>query len=148
MQKERLYAALAQLVGAYQRCLSDKDQAEWAYRHKARIRELCDKHMPHDSGLDADRSGRLDLEHSTEERLVFWADFHHMDENGYYDGWTDYTVKVDPSLAFGFTLRITGRDRNDIKEYLHQVFNAALSEEVEMYALAPEASRGSGSWQS
>lgn len=130
---EKLYRKLAQLVGAYQRCKSpdaNEAQREWAAKHEESIRALVSRHMPHGSGLDSDRSGKLDLETSTEEKLVFWADFHHMGENGSYDGWTEHVVTVRPSLAFGFRLSISGPDRNDIKEYLTQAFEFALNAEV------------------
>jgi hypothetical protein len=52
-----------------------------------------------------------------------------MNENGYYMDWTEYRVIVKPSLAFGFTVRITGRDYNGFKEYAYELFNEALSGE-------------------
>jgi hypothetical protein len=53
-----------------------------------------------------------------------------MTEGGMYDGWTEHTVVVTPSLAFGINIRITGRNRNDIKDYLHDVFHEALTKGV------------------
>ena len=49
-----------------------------------------------------------------------------MNENGFYDGWTDHTLTVRPSLVHGIELEISGRNRNDIKEYLHETFHSAL----------------------
>lgn len=54
-------------------------------------------------------------------RLEFGTAFHHMHENGYYDGWTQYKVIVTPSFN-GFDLKVTGRDRNGIKDYIADVF--------------------------
>jgi len=54
-----------------------------------------------------------------------------MNESGAYDGWTEHKLIVSPSLLFDLDLRITGRDRNGIKEYLHDVFSAALQTEIE-----------------
>lgn len=48
-----------------------------------------------------------------------------------YDGWTDHTVIVTPSLRSGFDIRITGRDRNQTKEYLYEVFDSALREVID-----------------
>jgi len=53
-----------------------------------------------------------------------------MNENGYYDGWTAHTVTVTPSLARAFNLRISGRNRNDIKEMMYQDFDYALRVDV------------------
>ena len=53
-----------------------------------------------------------------------------MNENGYYDGWTEHTVTVTPSLQHAFSLRISGRNRNDIKDMMHESFNYALRTDV------------------
>jgi hypothetical protein len=53
-----------------------------------------------------------------------------MNENGFWDGYTDHTIIVKPSLQFDFTLRITGPNRNDVKEYLAQTFDYALRKDV------------------
>jgi len=54
-----------------------------------------------------------------------------MNEHGFYDGWTEHRITVKPSLAFGFELTISGRDRNEIKDYLSDVFYLWLREETE-----------------
>lgn len=142
MATEKVYRKLAQLVGAYHRCKSpdaNESQREWADKHAQTIRDLCSRYMPHGSGLDADRSGKLDLANSSEEKLVFWADFHHMDEHGSYDGWTSHMVTVRPSLALGFRLSISGPNRNDIKGYIGQAFEIALNAEIGRCACNREA---------
>jgi hypothetical protein len=53
-----------------------------------------------------------------------------MNDNGMYDGWTTHQVIVTPSLAFGFTLKITGRDRNQIKDYLSETYHYALEQHI------------------
>jgi hypothetical protein len=84
--------------------------------------------MPSGSGVDI--GTKLDLGESTSDKLVFSASFHHMDEHGGYDGWTDHKIIVTPSLQFGFNLKITGRDRNQIKDYLSDIFHTALTSHV------------------
>ena len=54
-----------------------------------------------------------------------------MNENGMYDGWSEHTITVHPSLQFGFRLTVSGRDRKEIKDYLHETFDFVLREEVE-----------------
>jgi hypothetical protein len=133
---EPLYKRLAGLVGAYNRCISkdaNESQREWAGRHLDAIGALVKEHLPSGSGFDS--GTKLDVERSGEERLVFSTSFHHMNEGGYYDGWSEHEVIVTPSLALGFNLRITGRDRNEIKDYMHQAFNAALSTDVAIVAM-------------
>lgn len=63
-------------------------------------------------------------------KVVLQADFHHMDEHGGYDGWSHHQVIVTPDLEHGFDIRITGRDKNGIKEYIGETFHQVLNEEV------------------
>jgi len=58
-----------------------------------------------------------------------------MNENGYYDGWTSHTVTVTPGWN-GPELRITGRDRNQIKDYLYDTFHYALCEQLSKEAVS------------
>lgn len=76
--------------------------------------------LPHGSGFDAGCS--VDMQKSTPQRIVIDTSFHHMDENGYYDGWTEHQVIITPCLMFGFVLKVTGRNRNQIKEYIADSF--------------------------
>lgn len=92
---------------------------------EARIREIVDDFMPSGSGID---SGTKMLESRT-DRIVFQADFHHMNEHGSYDGWTEHTVVVTPAFT-GPHIRITGRDRNQIKDYLADLYDGALAQPI------------------
>ena len=100
--------------------------AEWEAKHSEKLDELIHE-LPSGSGIDC---GTKLLDNSTPDRLIFQADFHHMDENGYYDGWTEHQIIVTPSLTWGFNVRITGRNRNDIKDYLADLFNPIFNMEV------------------
>jgi hypothetical protein len=124
-----LYQALAGLVGAYLRCVNDETRQEWADKHRAAIWAMVRAHLPHGAGFDSGTD--IDLDASTDEKLVFTTSYHHMNENGFYDGWTEHKVTVRPSLAAGFVLRISGRDRNDFKDYASEVFSHALLTEVD-----------------
>lgn len=53
-----------------------------------------------------------------------------MNENGFYDGWTEHTITVRADLAHGFKISISGRNRNEIKDYLHEVFSDCLETEI------------------
>ena len=124
----KLYRKLASLVQAHINCEISGNK-EWFEKHEARIEELVKNYMPSGSGFDC--GTKIDLDKSTPEKLVFYTDFHHMNEVGYYDGWTEHRITVRPSLAFGFTLTISGKNRNEIKDYIHQAFDCALNEEIE-----------------
>ncbi len=92
-----------------------------------RIKMLIHAHLPSGSGFDA---GCKLLDESTPEKLVFSADFHHLSDRGYYIGWSEHKVIVRPCLAWGFTLKVTGRDRRDIKDYIAETFHYALNQEA------------------
>jgi len=119
-----LYQELASAVGAYHRCV-ESGNAEWESNHNEAIHKL-ELELPSGSGFDS--GTKVALYDSTEEKLVLQTCFHHMNENGMYAGWTDHTVIVTASLVFGIKLRITGRNRNEIKHYIHEVFETALLE--------------------
>lgn len=121
----KTYQVIARAIGARNRC-EQTGNIEWQNRWQARIAELV-ADFPSGSGFN--NGTQLD-DSSTSEKLVFNTAFHHMDENGYYDGWTEHQVIVKPSLEMGFSLTITGRDRNEIKEYIAECFMAVLSNDA------------------
>ena len=124
-----LYSELASTVNAMHTCERKPEQyGEWAGKHATRISELVREHMPSGSGFDCGTT--MDIEQSHAEKLVFTTSFHHMNENGYYCGWTEHTVTVTPSFIGGFNLRISGRNANDIKELVHEAFSHALRTEL------------------
>lgn len=93
----------------------------WQDRAESLVRNA----MPSGSGIDTGTT--LDLESSTPDRLCFSLSFHHMDEMGGYSGWTDHRVICRPSLLWGLDIRVTGRDKNGIKDYLGDVYAHALA---------------------
>lgn len=123
-----VYQRLAQLVDAWKRC-EEKQNTEWMDKHEGAIIELAKNYLPCGSGFDS--GSRVDLSASKPNKLVIWTSYHHMDENGFYDGWTEHNVIVKPSLAFDFDLRITGKDRDGWKDYAYECFDYALRQEVE-----------------
>lgn len=123
--KAKLYQHLARKLAAIANCKAHGNR-EWCERHQDAIVKLSD-FLPHGSGFD--RGTKLLQPESNPEKLVFSADFHHMDDGGFYCGWTEHTVIVTPSLVFGFTLKVTGRDKRDIKDYIASTFHELLSRE-------------------
>jgi hypothetical protein len=120
------YSKIASLKMAIENCIHSGNK-EWEEKHRDSIQSIMDS-APRGSGVD---NGVHFLESdSTPDKLVFSCDFHHMDEVGGYDGWTEHKVTVRPSLAFGYKLTISGQNRNDIKEYLGQLFDSWLTESL------------------
>lgn len=119
------YIALARAIGSMNRC-NAANNTEWSDKHANAILELMDS-APSGSGIDC---GTKLADCSTGEQLVFDVSFHHMDEAGGYDGWTEHRIILRPSFELGYRMTITGKDRNGIKEYLSDTYSFWLSELV------------------
>jgi len=129
MNAKRTYAALASAIQARQNCIASHN-TEWEDRWGNLIASIMDD-APNGSGFDSGTE-LIDLS-TTATKLVFTTAFHHMDENGMYDGWTEHTVTVTPAFD-GIDIRVSGRNRNDIKEYIAECFDAWLNTECIMQA--------------
>jgi hypothetical protein len=124
---------IASLLEAIENCRSARNpNPEWEMRHARRLRVLVDNYLP--SGCGWDCGTKLDTDKSTPTRLVFYGEFHHMDDTGSYDGWTQHTITVHPAFD-GVLLTISGQNRNDIKEYLHELFYNALMLRIDRIAI-------------
>ena len=125
--KRKLYQEIASRVDARLTC-ERVGNAEWFQKHSDTVNELIADFLPSGSGWD--NGTKIDWDKSTDEKLVFFGSFHHMDENGSYNGWTEHTITVKASLMHGLRIQIGGRNRNDIAEYLHEMFGVALQQDV------------------
>lgn len=124
-----LYQALARAFQQLRNC-EQSGNTEWRDKTAKRIVALC-KHLPSGSGLD---NGCKLLDGSGPDKLIFRCDFHHMDEHGSYCGWTEHLVVVTPSLQDGISLRITGRNRDGVKDIIHEALYFALRELVDEHS--------------
>ena len=121
MTQVSLVTSIARKFRAYLNCDSyHSPNPEWKERHAGHIEELVDKYLPHGSGFDSGTT--FDFVASKPNRLVFFTSYHHMDDSGCYDGWTYHNVIITPDLQSGFNLRVTGRDKRDIKDYIGETF--------------------------
>ena len=102
------------------------NNAEWLDKHTEKLIEL-EKRLPSGSGIDC--GTKIDTRDLKANQFKLTLSFHHMDENGFYDGWTDHVITVRPSFG-GLDLTISGKNKNDIKEYLSDVYYYALTKEV------------------
>ena len=96
--------------------------AQWGDIARTRLDQLVNM-LPSGSGIDSGTK----LISASASRIVLECSFHHMNENGYYDGWTEHRITVRPTFD-SLDINISGRNRNDIKEYLHEVYALALAE--------------------
>lgn len=131
-----LYQAFAQAIAL------DPDKALDSLRvSRAKeylLEELLD-FLPHGSGFDAKAS--LEEDRSTEDKLVFLIPYHHMDENGFYVGWSETKLVVKPSLAHGYTTSLWVAslprciNRTSHKEYVSECYHEALNRVVDFSVL-------------
>lgn len=118
----KLYQRIAQTLLAISNC-ERSGNTVWLEHHRETLASLCDKYLPSGSGFDA---GCKLMPESTPNRLVFSAEFHHMDDGGFYDGWTEHQVIVSADLCFDYSLRVTGRDKRQIKDYIGDTFHGVM----------------------
>ena len=108
------------------RTTSDRrGNSEWEVRHEDQLRKYERNRLPSGGGFDAGTT--IDREKSGLDRLVFQTSFHHMSEHGYYSGWTEHVVTARPSFL-GLDIKVSGPNRNDIKDYIAETFHQVLSE--------------------
>jgi len=98
--------------------------AEWWARWDALL-DAAAELLPSGGGFD---DGTM-IVRATDREIVLQTAFHHMDEHGGYDGWTEHTVKARATFG-GLDIIVSGRNRNDIKDYIVEVFNHVLAGRV------------------
>lgn len=118
----KAYQTIASALATLATLANDSLAPEVRERAEERLENALSE-FPSGSGFD---HGTKLLDASTPDRLVFQADFHHMDDLGGYCGWSEHKVIVTPSLAHEFNLRVTGRDKRGIKEYIAETFAYCL----------------------
>lgn len=121
----KTYQAIATLHAAIENC-KRTGNTEWEDRHGERLDRILSR-GPGGSGFDAGFS----LDHVSNVKIVFSTSFHHMDGHGYYSGWTRHRVTVRACLRDGYSLSISGRNRNDVKEYMAETWCAWLDSDAE-----------------
>ena len=116
MKNRTFYSALHAAQTAHASCVK-RGSTEWAEKWANYSARLCAEYLPSGSGIDCGTA----LESVTPNSLTFALGFHHMNEDGYYTHWTEHRVIVTPTFD-GFAIRITGRNHNQIKDYLGEIF--------------------------
>jgi hypothetical protein len=120
-----LYQHIYNQLSRWDYCMR-QDRLEQMADAREELNHISDNILPSGSGIDS--GSRIELEFH-KETIKISTSFHHMDEMGGYDGWTYHLITVTPSLSGGVNLKISGHDRNDIKDYLLDIFYGVLSSE-------------------
>lgn len=125
----KVYQELARAASARVNCeASGNTYWEGVWRDK--VRWLVETYLPEGAGFDSGTSFDWEKFDLHPDRLEFRTAFHHMNKDGFYEGWTDHQVVVRADLQFGFQVLVKGKNTNDIKQYIHEVFESVLSDEV------------------
>ena len=130
---KKLYQLIASEIARLAYCESVmKNQPHYAENaDDARKRiAIMQEELPSGSGIDC--GTEIDLDESTDKKIVLTLSYHHMNDVGMYDGWTEHKIILTPSFS-GYDIRVTGRDRNQIKEYLADTYAYALYAEYYWY---------------
>jgi hypothetical protein len=99
---------------------------------------LLETFLPRGSGIDS--GTKIDLDKSEPNKIVLTFDYHHMDEHGYYDGWScgwkaiitptfQCFSGIDIQIKSGkFNSRSHSRRYNDdnFKDYLYETYYYVL----------------------
>ena len=93
-----LYQELARTVAWYHRVVDNTRFRHPVHMVEEKLNAIMQS-SPSGSGIDS--GTKLDLDANTGGKLVFNTDFHHMNEHGYYDGWSNHQVIVRPCLQYG-----------------------------------------------
>jgi hypothetical protein len=124
----KVYQKMARLVdwnptGSY--IISKNEQME----------DLVKNYLPSGSGFDGDIS--ID-EKSTDKKIILHVEYHHMNDNGFYDGWSTFKLIIVPSLAYDYSLVVKGETvvkkyfyDGVFKNYIIDTFMPYLDKEME-----------------
>ena len=91
---------------------------------KAKELSLLQELLPIGEGIE---TGSVILLKSTKKRIAIETIYWHPN---YSDEWSKHQVIITPSFEDEINIRITGKNENNIKEYLHNVFREALMSEI------------------
>jgi hypothetical protein len=125
-QVMKLYRLLADACGARKRCI-ESNNVQWRDRWETLLDNATRNLLPSGSGVD--NGCTIDLDKSGEDKIVIYTSFHHMNDGGMYDGWTKHSITVRPTFS-DIALSVSGRDRNQIKDYLGEMFDHCLGQYV------------------
>ena len=124
----KVYQKMARLVdwnptGSY--IISKNEQME----------DLVKNYLPSGSGFDGDIS--ID-EKSTDEKIIIHVEYHHMDINGFYDGWSTFKVIITASMAYNYCMQVKGESvvrkyfyHMGFDDFVISVFRDCLDKEME-----------------
>ena len=121
-------SAIATAIQAHQVCNQpERRQQRLAWMFRLQELENC---LPSGSGFDKGCSIIREIGPSRDRlRLKITTAYHHMNSDGFYTGWSDYTVFVRPTFD-SIDVYVHGKDVDGIKDHIGESFHAALTMEA------------------
>lgn len=112
-----MYQALAQFLAGMR---SQSSSLNHVLKCKMRLAHVVDNYLP---SCNMRNINKTFLHYSSSpKRLIFHTSYQHDDRT-----WTDHKVVVTPSLMYDAPdIKITGKNKNQINDYLHEVFAQGL----------------------
>jgi len=128
----KLYVEIHRSLVAYKNshCFLHSVNEEWKAKHLERL-EVLEDMLPSGSGFDS--GCKINVEASSKDKIVFSFEYHHMNEDGYYVGWTNYIVTVTPAFEeFDIDIQLREDDEEskelweDMEDYIYDTLYFAL----------------------
>lgn len=93
------------------------------------VRFYASEFLPHGSGID--NGCVVDIKKSSLSKIILSVDWHHMDEHGYYDGWSTYTVTIAATFGDMHHIKVTGGRKDEtVKNCIVQALDMAFANDV------------------
>jgi hypothetical protein len=118
----KFYSAIARYINQIGNLekFNTPESLNMALKVEELVENMVLEYLPRGSGFD--KGTKINWDESNENKLVFETAFHHINERGYYNGWTEHKVIITPNLMFGFNIKIAGKNREEIKCVIHDRF--------------------------
>ena len=126
MNQRTVIQALASAIEARANVIGHSSCPEMVEAWDEVIQAIQREKLPSGSGIDGGTAVTVDK--SSGRRIEMLCSFHHMDEHGFYYGWTDHRIVATPAFD-GIDVVVYGPHRNGIKDYLHDTYYHALMED-------------------
>ncbi len=124
MIKQTVIQAIDAALQARRNC-ERAGNAEWFQKWDDRLTWIEREILPSGSGINNGTT----INRDRKDGIVLETSFHHMNDDGCYDGWTDHAILVRPAFT-GIDITVSGKNRNAIKGYLAETFEHVLTSEI------------------
>ena len=119
-----LASVIASACEALRNCEAAPDHP-WTSRWASLLDAIEANLLPSGSGFD--NGTKIDREATNPKRISLRVEFHHINSVGFYAGYTSHNVTINPTFS-GCEVRVGGSNRNDIRDYIGEVFGSLFCE--------------------